>query len=81
VPGRSSRICNTELCGFSGWQLKKVLAATGRPFPEMVYLLLHCEDEKAPVIPDSVMGGCAAPHPRYLELGRIPIPGLLMLSE
>jgi hypothetical protein len=38
---------------------------------------LHCEDETAPVIPNSFMGGCA-PHPRYLEFGRIPFPGLPM---
>jgi hypothetical protein len=52
-----------------------------QPFPEMLYLLLHCEDKTAPVIPDSFMDGCA-PRLRYLELERIPFPGLpkLLLS-
>ena len=76
-----SRICGIELYGFPGWQLEKVLLAMRQSFPEMVYLLLHCEDETAPVVPDFFMGGCA-PRLRYLELERIPFPGLpkLLLS-
>jgi F-box-like len=79
--GRSSRICSIELYGFSGWQLEKVLSAMQQPFPEMVYLLLHCEEETAPVILDSFMSG-SAPRLRYLELERIPFPRLpkLLLS-
>jgi len=41
-------LCSVELYGFSGWQLEKVLSAMRQPFPEMVYLLLHCEDDTAP---------------------------------
>jgi F-box-like len=79
--GHSTRIRGIELCGLSGRQLEKVLPEMRRPFPEMVHLLLHCEDETAPIIPDSFMGGCA-PHLRYLELERIPFLGLpkLLLS-
>jgi hypothetical protein len=78
---RSSRICSIELYGFSGWQLEKVLPAMRQPFSEMAYLLLHCEDDTAPVIPDSFISGCA-PRLRYLELERIPFPRLpkLLLS-
>jgi hypothetical protein len=79
--GRNSRISSIELYGFSGRQLEKVMTAMRRPFPEMVYLLLRCEDETTPVVLDSFMGGCA-PRLRYLELERIPFPGLpkLLLS-
>ena len=79
--GRSSRICSAELGGFLGWQLENVLPTMRQPFSEMVYLLLCFEDETAPVISDSFMGGCA-PRLQYLELERIPFPGLpkLLLS-
>ncbi len=79
--GHSGRVWSIELYGFSAWQLEKVLPTMQQPFPEITNLLLHCEDETAPVILDSFMGRYV-PRLRYLELEHVPFPELpkLLLS-
>jgi hypothetical protein len=72
---RSSRICSIELFGFSGCQLEKVLPAMRQPFSEMVYLLLHCEDDTAPVIPDSLHQRMC-PTSAVSRVGAHPISGI-----
>ena len=55
--------------------------AVKKPFPALTYLTLWSSDEKAPVLPDSFLGG-SAPRLRTILLGGIPFPGFgkLLLS-
>jgi hypothetical protein len=52
-----------------------------KPFPALSSLLLSSNDEKAPVLPDSFLGG-SAPRLRTIWLRGIPFPGIgkLLLS-
>ncbi len=81
VLGHGNRICTIHLWELESRQLKKVLAAMQKPFPEMTNLQLHTSHKSAPVVPDSFLGG-SAPRLRHLDLERIPFPGLpkLLLS-
>ena len=77
---RVDKICLREVNGSS---LEKVLAAMQEPFPELTFLHLHLSsnEEPVPIVPDSFLGR-SAPRLRYLQLSRIPFPGLpkLLLS-
>ena len=79
--GHHNRVRRTELWITLGSHLDKVFAAMHVPFPALDHLWLHCEDETAPVLPNSFLGG-SAPQLRYLQLERVPFPGLpkLLLS-
>ena len=55
----------------------KVLAAMQVPFPALTNLLFQCEDEEAPVIPDTFLGG-SAPLLRSFDSYAIPLPGIPM---
>jgi hypothetical protein len=75
------RICEIDLFDMPSSQLDKVLPAMQRPFPVLTHLRLGFEDEMAPVVPASFLGG-SAPHLQSLFLDYISFPGLpkLLLS-
>jgi hypothetical protein len=52
------------------------------PFPELTSLWLRAEDRPVPVLPDSLLGGSAAPRLQTLTLRGIPFPDVwnLLLS-
>jgi hypothetical protein len=70
----SDRINQIDIWG-SNWE--DILEAMEVPFPELTFLWLQHLDDTKPVLPlsDSFLGG-SAPRLRYLELNRIPFPGL-----
>ena len=79
----SDRICLVDLFEIRSWQLETVLAAMQRPFLALTRLeLCSKDDETAPVVPESFLGG-SAPQLQFLSLERIPFPGLpkLLLSS
>jgi hypothetical protein len=75
------RICELGLPYIPSSKWEKILAAMQQPFPELTRLHLMFEDDTAPVIPSSFLGG-SAPRLRSLSLFRVPLPGLpkLLLS-
>ena len=77
----NDRICEFDLFDIPSSQLEKVLPAMQRPFPELTHLRLGFEDEIAPVVPASFLGGYV-PRLQSLFLDYIPFPGLpkLLLS-
>ena len=78
---QSNRVFQVSLWGLTRRQLEEVLAAMQVPFPELTCLRLFLNDETAPVILDSFLGG-SAQRLRIFELGGIPFMGLpnLLLS-
>jgi hypothetical protein len=77
----NDRICHLDLVRIPGLQLKRVLAALQRPFPELKGLWLRFEREATAVVPDSFLGG-SSPRLQTLYLHSVPFPGLpkLLLS-
>jgi hypothetical protein len=78
----NDRIHHVELWEVSSSVLDKALAVMQGPFPVLTDLDIRCnEDEIAPVVPDSFLGGFV-PRLRKLSLDHIPFPGLpkLLLS-
>ena len=81
------RVCEIDLFDISSSHLEKALAAMqGVPFPALTRLEIcrKLEDDGTtppPVVLDSFMDG-SAPRLRYLDLTRVPFPGLprLLLS-
>jgi hypothetical protein len=79
---RNDRIHRVQLWDVSSSLLDKALAVMQGPFPLLTDLDIRCdEDQMAPVVPDSFLGGFA-PRLRKLSLEHIPFPGLpkLLLS-
>jgi hypothetical protein len=76
-----NRVSGINLCNLASSQLTKVWAAMKEPLPELMDLCLRAFDRIAPLDPDLFMGG-STPRLRYLQLERIPYPGLpnLLLS-
>jgi hypothetical protein len=74
-----NRVCGIRIDGVPNSLLKR--SATMKSFPALTELLLSSNDEKAPVLPDSFLGG-SAPRLRTLSLTGIPFLGLgkLLLS-
>ena len=75
------RICRLKLV-VQSWQLEKVLAAMQQLFPVLTRLALYSKDnETAPFVPDSFLGG-SAPQLQSLRLRGVLFPGLpkLLLS-
>jgi hypothetical protein len=70
----SNRVRQIELFEVSNSSLKKTLAATQVPFPELTDLVLMSYEETARVLPDSFLGG-SAPSLRRLVEWR-PISGI-----
>jgi hypothetical protein len=81
--GHSDRVCQIDLRITAGLQWDQVLAAMQVPFPALTRLFLLCESGlgRAPVIPDTFLGG-SAPHLRNLDMDCISFPGIpnLLLS-
>ena len=79
--GHSDRVCRIDFRGVTrGLQWDKVLAAMQVPFPALTDLLLHFDDdETAPIIPDTFLGG-SAPRLRYLQMDYAPFPGITNLA-
>jgi len=77
----TNRVCEIRLWPVPSSQWKNVLAAMQQSFPELTDLKLQTNDEKAPVVPDSFLGG-SAPRLRSVRFERISFPGLpnLLLS-
>ncbi len=70
---------NVRICGIilnwvpsSLWE--RVLAAMQEPFPALTHLDIHTADEES-IVSDSFLGG-SAPNLQYLDLSRVPFPGL-----
>jgi len=78
VLGHRNRVSGIKLWDLGSSQLTKVWAAMKKPFPELKNLHLRAFDKIAPLDPDLFMGG-SAPRLRYLQLERIPYPGLTKL--
>jgi hypothetical protein len=79
--GHRDRVCKIYLRVTRGLEWDKILAAMEVPFPALTGLWLECEDEQAPVIPDTFLGG-SAPRLGFLALNAVPFPGIptLLLS-
>jgi F-box-like len=62
-------------------EVEKVWAAMHVPFPKLTVLRLWSDDFKAPIVPDSFLGG-SSPLLREIWLNAVPFPGLpkLLLS-
>jgi F-box-like len=75
-----NRVWGIWIVGVPDSLLKKVTILM-KPFPALTNLILSSDDEKAPVLPDSFLGGFA-PLLRTFWLEGIPFPGLgkLLLS-
>jgi hypothetical protein len=69
------RVCQVLLWDISSSLLERVLASMQRPFPALTSLRLSSDDNEAPALPDSFLGG-SAPRLQYLQLNCIPFPGL-----
>jgi hypothetical protein len=80
---RSDRVCQIAIANVQSSDLEILLAAIQQPFPELTRLSLESVGNMVPVpvVPDSFLGG-SAPRLEYLQLNRIPFPGLpkLLLS-
>jgi hypothetical protein len=74
------RVRGIRFNGVPNSLLKKSLVM--KPFPALTNLFLFSNDEKAPVLPDSFLGGSAPRLREILLAGIIPFPGLgkLLLS-
>ena len=81
---RRERVCQIVLANgnvqSSNWEI--VFEALQQPLPELTILFLWSKGETVPVVPDSFLGGSAAPCLEFLQLYGIPFPGLpkLLLS-
>src|SRR6266566_1043592 len=77
----ADRVCEIRLWPVQSSQWEHVLVTMQQSFPELTDLKIQSEDETAPVVPDSFLGGFT-PRLRSLRFERIPFPGLpkLLLS-
>ena len=79
----NERICEIVFFNVTKSQMKQVLAAVQQPFPALTRKVIWSSNwvEMPPVVPESFLGG-SAPSLQYLDLLRIPFPGLpnLLLS-
>jgi hypothetical protein len=75
------RVCEIVLWGVSSSMSERFAAMTQEPFPVLTSLHLGSNNEWAPVVPDSFLGG-SAPRLRRLRLTNVPFPALrkLLLS-
>ena len=79
--GHNDRVCQVVLCDISSSLLERVLALMEQPFPALTSLRLSIDDNEAPALSGSFLGG-SAPRLQYLQLNCISFPGLpkLLLS-
>ncbi len=71
----NDRVSSIRLLGVSISELERVVTVLKDPFPALTHLILWSDDEMAPVISDSFLGG-SAPRLQHLSLNRIPFPAL-----
>lgn len=73
----NDRVCEIDLFDISSSHLEKALAAMHEPFLALTRLEIRRKDDgiPPPVVLDSFMNG-SAPRLRYLDLTRVPFPGL-----
>ena len=79
---RRDRVCQIALSNVQSSDWDILLAAMQQPFPELTNLLIWLDDyHSVSVVPNSFLGG-SAPRLEFLQLNRIPFPGLpnLLLS-
>ena len=78
---QNDRVCQVLLWDISSSLLERVLALMQQSFPALTSLRLSSDDNEAPALSDSFLGG-SAPRLQYLQLNCIPFPGLpkLLLS-
>src|SRR6266852_222788 len=72
---QNDRVCQVLLRDISSSLLERVLAFMQQPFPALTSLRLSSDDNEAPALSDSFLGG-SAPRLQYLQLNCIPFPGL-----
>ena len=72
---RSNRVYQIHLECISSSDLEKVSSAMQEPFPELSYLWLTSNQDKAPVFPALFLGGSTPPL-QYLHFRGIPFSGL-----
>jgi len=77
----NDRVCQVLLWDISSSLLERVLALMQQTFPALTSLGLSSDDNEAPALSDSFLGG-SAPRLQYIQLNCIPFPGLpkLLLS-
>ena len=73
----NDRVCEIDLCHVSSSHLEMALAAMQVPFPVLTRMEICRKDDGTtpPVVLDSFMDR-SAPRLRYLDLTRVPFPGL-----
>jgi hypothetical protein len=71
----NDRVCQVLLWDISSSLLERVLALMQQPFPALTSLRLSSDENEAPALSDSFLGG-SAPRLQYLQLNCIPFPGL-----
>jgi len=75
---RQNRVCHISLWDVPISVLESVAGAMQEPFPELTYLELMPHDKRAPVLPDTFLGG-SAPRLRTLRLDFIPLRAIRTL--
>jgi len=77
----NDRVCQVQLWDIPSSLLERVFALMQRPFPALTSLQLSSDDNEAPSVSDSFLGG-SAPRLQYLQLNCIPFSGVprLLLS-
>jgi F-box-like len=77
----NGRVCQIHLEDVPRSHLENISAAMQVPFPELTHLALLSNNETAPVLPDSFLGG-SAQRLEFFLLRTIPFPGFpkLLLS-
>jgi hypothetical protein len=78
---QNDRVCEIDLFDISSSHLEKALAAMQEPFPALTRLEIRRKDDgdgTPPAVLDSFMDG-SAPRLRYVDLTRVPFPGLARL--
>ncbi len=70
----SVRVCGITLNWVPSSLWERVLAAMQEPFPALTHLDIHTADEES-IVSSSFLGR-SAPNLQYLDLSRVPFPGL-----
>jgi hypothetical protein len=76
--GHNDRVRRIHLQEVSSSLWEGFLAATQEPFPTLTDMELHTSATEPATVSDSFLGG-SAPNLRYLQLSRVPFPGLTKL--
>ena len=71
----NDRVYEINLGNVPNWLLKRLAGVMLGPFPSLTSLVFYSNDEPAPVLPESFLGG-SAPRLRSLRLDNMPTPVL-----